>query len=78
MSERSHCGTETNLTGIHEDVDLIPGLAQWLRIWCCRELWCRSQMWLRSPVAVTVVQADSCSSDLTPNLENFHMPWVRP
>ena len=39
-----------------------------LRIWCCCDLWCRSPSWLRSCVAVAVVQASSCSSDLTPNL----------
>ena len=38
-----------NLTSIHEDVGLIPGLAQ------CRELWCRSQMRLGSGVATVVV-----------------------
>ena len=40
-----------------------------LRIRCCCELWCRSQMWLGSrvavAVAVAVVQASSCSPDLT-------------
>ena len=39
-----------------------------LRIWHCCELWCRSQMWLESGVAVAVVQAGSCSSDLTSSL----------
>ena len=56
---------------IHEDLGSVPGLAQWH----CRELWCRSQMLLGSHVAVTVVQAGSCSSFLTGNL---HMPWVWP
>ena len=39
-----------------------------LRIWHCCELWCRLQMQLRSHVAVVVVQAGSCSSNLTPSL----------
>ena len=37
-------------------------------IWRCPELWCRSQTWLGSCVAVVVVQASSCSSNLTPSL----------
>jgi len=36
-----------NLTRIHEDAGLIPGLLSGLRIWCFHELWCRLQMWLR-------------------------------
>ena len=31
-SRGSFCGTvETNLTGIHEDAGLIPGLTKWVR-----------------------------------------------
>ena len=36
-----------NLTSIHEDAGLIPGL-----IWHCCELWHRSQMWFGSGIAV--------------------------
>ena len=55
-----------NPTSIHKDASSIPGLAQWLRIWCSRELWCRSQTWLGSRVAVA--SAGSCSFDSTPGL----------
>ena len=47
-----------NLTSIHEDAGWIPG-----RIHRYREL-----MSLGSCIAVTVVWADSCSSNSTPNL----------
>ena len=59
---------KTNPTRIHEDVGSIPGLLGGFRIQSCRELWCGSQMWLGSRVAmaVAVVLASSCSSDLTP------------
>ena len=35
-----------SLTSIHKDGALIPGLAQWVKDWCCLELWCRSQIHL--------------------------------
>ena len=43
-----------NPTSIHEDVGLIPGLAQ-LRIWLCHKLQCKSNMRLGSCIAVAVV-----------------------
>ena len=39
-----------------------------LRIWCCRKQWCRFHTQLRSDMAVAVVQASSCSSNLIPSL----------
>ena len=39
-----------------------------LEIWHYPELWSRSNTWLRSCIAVAVVQAGNCSSDLTPSL----------
>ena len=44
-----------NLTSIHEDVGLIPGVLSGLRIQCCSELRCRSQMRFGSGVALAVV-----------------------
>ena len=48
------CAAEMNVTSIYKDVDLIPGLAQWVRIWCRPELWYRLQTWLGSCNAVAV------------------------
>ena len=50
-----------NLTSIHEDVGLIPSLAQWFNDLVL-------QTWLRSHVAVAMAQASSYSSDVTPSL----------
>ena len=58
----------TNTTSIHEDIDLIRDLAQWIKIWHCRELWCKLQMRLGSHIAVAVPQASSYRSNSTPSL----------
>ena len=39
-----------------------------LKIQRCRELWCRLQRWLGSGIAVAVVSARSCGSDVTRSL----------
>ena len=51
----------------------VPSLAlvRGLRIRCCCDLWRRLQTHLGSCVAVAVVWAASCSSDLTPSLGTF-------
>ena len=42
-----------NLTCIHEDVGLIPGLSSGLRIWCCHKLQHRLQVRLGSSIAMS-------------------------
>ena len=49
-----------------------------LRIQSCCELWCRSQMQLGSLVAVAMVQASNCTSDLTPSLGISVLTQVQP
>ena len=41
-----------DLTGLFEDVDLIPGFPQWVKD--CHKLWPRSQIRLGSGVATSV------------------------
>ena len=55
------------LTSISKDAGSILASLSGLRIRHCHKLWHRLQMWLRSGIAVAVVQAGSCSSDLTPS-----------
>ena len=57
----------TNLTSMRMQVRSLDSLSG-LRIRRCRELWCRSQPWLGSCIAVALVEAGSCNSDLTPSL----------
>ena len=56
-------GQEPSIVNVCEDVGLIPGLAQWVK------LQHRSQMQLGSGGAVVMVQPCSCSSDWTSSQE---------
>ena len=49
------------------DTGLIPGLIQWALLWAVVQVADR----LRSCVSVAVVEASSCSSDLSPSLRTF-------
>ena len=60
-------GLQTQLVSMRMQIRPLVSLSG-LRIWCCRELWYKLQMWLGSGIAVTVVQASSCSSVLTHSL----------
>ena len=62
---------------VRENADLITGLAQ-LSFWYCHKLQCGSQMWLGLGVAVAVVWAGNCSSDLTSSPGTSICCWCRP
>ena len=58
----------TNSTSIHKVSGLITALLSGLRIGCFHKPWCRSKTLLGSAIAVAVVWASNCSSDLTLSL----------
>ena len=49
VSGSHHGSAKTNLTSIHEDPGLIPGLALWVKNLALLWLWC-------SPVAIALIQ----------------------
>ena len=72
--KRSSCcgsaGYETQ-DNVHEAVRLIPGFAQWVKNLALLQ----AVMQLKSHVAMVVVQACSCSSDLIPSLGTSICCW---
>ena len=64
MVQRKQIRLGTMLLRVLRSLALFSGL----RIQHCCELGCRSQTRLGSGIAAAVVQAGSCSSDLTPSL----------
>ena len=57
-----------NLTSIHKDLVLIPGLTQCVKNLALPQAAAQSQIWPGSGIAEAVVQASRCSSDSTPSL----------